>query len=182
MLFILDFYLKLFFCCAALTSPIEYQRNHVGASTSNPGTSVPMGSRPRGSRIPQPMQPHPPSASGTFPETFGTHPLEVPLNDQREETRSVPRAAVSPMSLALSRPRSGLPSPLISPSTNTPSSCHSSIKTSSSSIWASVPEQNQKCKETDRVSTCSSASEHSLHSNGVRTRLSPNPGLSLASY
>ncbi|XP_047667452.1 triple functional domain protein-like isoform X2 [Tachysurus fulvidraco] len=162
----------------ALTSPIEYQRNHVGASTSNPGTSVPMSSRPRGSRIPQPMQPHPPSASGTFPETFGTHPLEVHLNDQREETRSVPRAAVSPMSLALSRPRSGLPSPLISPSTITPSSCHSSVKTSSSSIWASVPEQNQKRKETDRVSTCSSASEHSLHSNGSESSSSSSSSVS----
>ncbi|KAB5586590.1 hypothetical protein PHYPO_G00003450 [Pangasianodon hypophthalmus] len=162
----------------ALTSPIEYQRNHVGASTSNPGTSVAVSSRPRGSRIPQPMQPHPPSASGTFPETFGTRPLEVPLNEQREEARSVPRAAVSPMSLALSRPRSGLPSPLISPSTNPLSSCHSGPKPSSSSIWASVPEQNQKRKEPDRVSTCSSASEHSLHSNGSESSSSSSSGVS----
>ncbi|TSL82500.1 Triple functional domain protein [Bagarius yarrelli] len=150
----------------ALTSPIEYQRNHVGASTSNPSTSVQMGSRPRGSRIPQPMQSHPPSASGMFPETFKTQPFEVPLNEHREEARSVPQDAVSPMSLSLSRPRSGLPSPLISPSTNPLSSYHSVPKSSSSSIWASVSEQNQKRKEPDRASTCSSASEHSLHSNG----------------
>lgn len=146
----------------------------MGASTS---TSVPVSSRSRGSRIPQPMQPHPPSASGTFPETFKTRPLDLPLNEQREETRSVPRAAVSPMSLTLSRPRSGLPSPLVSPSTNFPSSGQSGNKASSSSIWAS--DQNLKRKEPDRVSTCSSASEHS---NGVRTGLSPIQGLIPAFY
>ncbi|KAF7707997.1 triple functional domain protein-like isoform X2 [Silurus meridionalis] len=144
----------------ALTSPIEYQRNHVGASTSNPGPGIAVSSRTRGSRIPQPMQPHPPSASGTFPETFGTCPVfEVPLNEQHDEACSDPRAAVSPMSLALSRPRSGLPSSQISPS-----ACHSGPKASSSCSWTPLPEQ--KHKEPDHVSTCSSASEHSLQSNG----------------
>lgn len=201
-------------CFSALTSPIEYQRNHVGASGSGgPGGSsgLPGGSsssssasRSRSSRIPQPSsrlpQPvqhhHPPSPDS---RTSGTC---LPAEGQFQPGPPVPRAAVAPMPpisrmpLAIPRPRVGLASPLQSsviPQCSTPKGA--------GTFWASAPapspgrppgsyterdeppvsrSSSQKrrhsshSKEADRISTCSSASEQSLHStqsNGVRARL-----------
>lgn len=164
----------LFVCLysAALTSPIEYQRNNVGTGTPIPcSSSSSSSSRPRGSRIPQPMQSHPPSSSGTFPEVFGTCPFEVVSNE--------PRVALSPTTLGLSRPRSGFPSPVTShPKPLSPGQFSPRV---SPAAWPPLSEQNHRRKETDRVSTCSSASEHSAHSNGVRTRLPGGIALGVSS-
>ncbi|XP_066539118.1 triple functional domain protein isoform X2 [Hoplias malabaricus] len=177
----------------ALTSPIEYQRNHVGASgPGGPsssgfpgGSSSSSSSRSRSSRIPQPSsrlpQPvqhhHPPGPDG---RSSGTCPSA--------EGSPVPRATVVPMSLAIPRPRAGLPSPLLSPVS--PQNSTPKVPTP---FWASVPapsptgrppgscterdeppashrrRHSSHSKEADRISTCSSASEQSLlstHSNG----------------
>ncbi|XP_072536295.1 triple functional domain protein isoform X2 [Salminus brasiliensis] len=150
----------------ALTSPIEYQRNHVGASGSGgpsssglPGGSsgLPGGSsssssssRSRSSRIPQPssrlpqpVQHHHPHGSDS--RTSGTCPL---AEAQVQPGSSIPKAAVAPMSpvpsmpLALPRPRASLPSPLlspISPQSATPFTPGSPATKGPAPFWASVP-------------------------------------------
>ncbi|KAK2903390.1 hypothetical protein Q8A67_008103 [Cirrhinus molitorella] len=209
----------------ALTSPIEYQRNHVGASglggpsssglpggSSSSAMGPSCGSRSRASRIPQPSsrlpQPvqhhHAPApddrTSGTCPlpdqDLNGEVPrmrvLESPLKDLREDTQSgtpIPRAAVAPLSLTLTKPRLRVPSPILSPLNP-----QNFTVQKGSPFWASMPvsptgrpgsytEQSDtlsrnQCqtrrhsthsKELDRISTCSSTSEqslHSTHSNG----------------
>ncbi|KAI7806101.1 putative triple functional domain protein-like, partial [Triplophysa rosa] len=207
----------------ALTSPIEYQRNHVGASglcgpsssglpggSSSSAMGPGCGSRSRTSRIPQPSsrlpQPvqhhHAPApddrTSGTCPlpdqDVNGEVPrmrvLESPLKEPREET-PIPRATVAPLSLTLTKPRLGAPSPILSPSNhqNFTSLTTSVPAQKVSPFWASMPvsltgrpgscteqsetqsriqSQNRRhsahSKELDRISTCSSTSEHSLHS------------------
>ncbi|XP_035386505.1 triple functional domain protein isoform X2 [Electrophorus electricus] len=122
----------------ALTSPIEYQRNHVGASgVGGPSGGLPGGggslasgcgaSRSRASRIPQPssrlpqpVQHHPAPgpdgrASGTCPPA--TAP-DSPLSELREEPQAqspAPRATVAPLCLGPPRAQAGLPSPTLSP-------------------------------------------------------------------
>lgn len=212
---------------SALTSPIEYQRNHVGASglggpsssglpggSSSSAMGPSCGSRSRASRIPQPSsrlpQPvqhhHAPApddhTSGTCPlpdqDLNGEVPrmrvLESPLKELREEAQSgtpIPRATVAPLSLTLTKPRLRVPSPILSPLNP-----QNFTVQKGSPFWASIPvsptgrpgsytEQSDtlsrnQCqtrrhsthsKELDRISTCSSTSEqslHSTHSNGVR--------------
>ncbi|KAI4898076.1 hypothetical protein NFI96_018077 [Prochilodus magdalenae] len=160
----------------ALTSPIEYQRNHVGASGSGgpsssglPGGSSSSASRSRSSRIPQPSsrlpQPvqhhHPP---GPDSRTSGTCP---PVEAQVQQGSPIPRAAVAPMTLALPRPRVGLSSPLLSPV-----SPQSSTPKVPVPYWASVPASppsRPPGSYTERDDTTSSRSSsqmrrHSSHS------------------
>lgn len=220
----------LFLFLSALTSPIEYQRNHVGASglggpsssglpggSSSSAMGPGCGSRSRTSRIPQPSsrlpQPvqhhHAPApddrTSGTCPlpdqDVNGEVPrmrvLESPLKELRDET-PIPRATVAPLSLTLTKPRLGVPSPVVSPLNPQNFICYTTSAPAQkvSPFWASMPvsptgrpgsyteqsetqsrvqSQNRRhsahSKELDRISTCSSTSEHSLHSthsNGVR--------------
>uniref|UniRef100_A0A8B9JP31 non-specific serine/threonine protein kinase n=1 Tax=Astyanax mexicanus TaxID=7994 RepID=A0A8B9JP31_ASTMX len=144
----------------ALTSPIEYQRNHVGASGSGgPGSSgLPGGSsssssssssRSRSSRIPQPssrlpqpVQHHHPHSSDS--RTSGTCSV---AEGQVQPGSSIPRAAVAPMPpvpsmpLAIPRPRAGLPSPLLSPlspPSSTPFTPGSPATKASAPFWASA--------------------------------------------
>lgn len=130
--------------------------------------------------------------------------LESPLKELRDEAQSgtpIPRATVAPLSLTLTKPRLRAPSPILPPlnpqnfTTFTPSM----PAQKGSAFWACMPasptgrpgsyteqsdtlSRNQfqtrrhssHSKELDRISTCSSTSEQSLHStysNGVRAKL-----------
>uniref|UniRef100_A0AAR2JDU5 non-specific serine/threonine protein kinase n=1 Tax=Pygocentrus nattereri TaxID=42514 RepID=A0AAR2JDU5_PYGNA len=131
----------------ALTSPIEYQRNHVGASgsggpssssglpggSSSSSSSSSSASRSRSSRIPQPSSRLPQPVQHHHPDsrTSGTCP---PAEAQVQPGSPIPRAAVAPMTLALPRPRAGLPSPLLSPV-----SPQNSTPKGPAPFWASVP-------------------------------------------
>ncbi|XP_076827422.1 LOW QUALITY PROTEIN: triple functional domain protein [Brachyhypopomus gauderio] len=123
----------------ALTSPIEYQRNHVGASGAGgpSGGGLPGGggsasacgaSRSRASRIPQPSsrlpqpaQHHHPApgpdghASGTcVPAPTPDSPPSEPREEARPQT-PFRGPTVAPLCLASPRARTGLPSPTLSP-------------------------------------------------------------------
>uniref|UniRef100_A0AAQ5ZLB7 non-specific serine/threonine protein kinase n=1 Tax=Amphiprion ocellaris TaxID=80972 RepID=A0AAQ5ZLB7_AMPOC len=178
----------------ALTSPIEYQRNHVGASS---GPCVPTGSS-QGSSIPAGPQvlygtmkdvtetPTPASAVTPIPRaTVGPLP-STPSSKPRP-------GAVSPMSSPMSTPAFGkdaLPPPPPSPGQKSGSGFWSSmpgspasrpgsftfpgeagespVRQSSNQIQTGSGSQTHRhsthSKEADRMSTCSSASEQSIQS------------------
>lgn len=130
--------------------------------------------------------------------------LESPLKELREEAQSgtpIPRTTAAPLSLTLTKPRLRVPSPVLSPLNpqNFTLFTPGIQAQKGSPFWASMPasptgrpgsytEQSDtlsrnQCqtrrhsahsKELDRISTCSSTSEqslHSTHSNGVRAQL-----------
>lgn len=136
---------KLYFL-SALTSPIEYQRNHVGASglggpsssglpggSSSSAMGPGCGSRSRTSRIPQPSSrlPQPVQhhhAPAPDDRTSGTCPLrdqdingEVPRmrvleSPLKEPREETPIPRATVAPLSPTKPRLGAPSPILSPS------------------------------------------------------------------
>uniref|UniRef100_A0A8D3DWC0 non-specific serine/threonine protein kinase n=1 Tax=Scophthalmus maximus TaxID=52904 RepID=A0A8D3DWC0_SCOMX len=128
----------------ALTSPIEYQRNHVGGggpggggggggggSGGSGGSSSSLcGPRSRPSRIPQPSsrlpQPvhhhHPPGpdgpdrSAGMSPGSMeGRHGPTGHEETQKHQTAGIPQMAVAPLNLPQKSPRIGTVPPLLSP-------------------------------------------------------------------
>uniref|UniRef100_A0A668AV20 non-specific serine/threonine protein kinase n=1 Tax=Myripristis murdjan TaxID=586833 RepID=A0A668AV20_9TELE len=145
----------------ALTSPIEYQRNHVGGGGSGGGggggggsggsggnSSSLCGPRSRPSRIPQPSsrlpQPvhhhHPPGpegpdrSAGTWSPRQGLRGCE---ETQMPQTACIPQMAVAPLNLSVKNPRVGTVSPLTSP--QSPGGGGSSPAHKGNSFWAMVP-------------------------------------------
>uniref|UniRef100_A0A8C9VEA4 non-specific serine/threonine protein kinase n=1 Tax=Scleropages formosus TaxID=113540 RepID=A0A8C9VEA4_SCLFO len=142
----------------ALTSPIEYQRNHVGtggsggpSSSGSAGGSRSRPSRiPQPSRLPQPLRHHPPSLPDPRKDIPRMRVLESPCSirqaetgpkDLREDPQArLPRAAVGPLTLC--KPRPGAVSPLASPLA-TPALAKEFFPPGSpqkgSSFWSSMP-------------------------------------------
>ncbi|XP_048363557.1 triple functional domain protein isoform X4 [Sphaerodactylus townsendi] len=205
----------------ALTSPIEYQRNHSGAggsgNSSGPGScpGIPSSSRSRPSRIPQPVRHHSPvlvssaaSVQAEADKMSGADQRECRGN--YEEIRS--RSSVGSLSLGKSRP--GAASPINSPVMTFPCPFGKEIFPPSSplqkgSFWSSIPASpvsrpgsftfpgdgdslqrqvhrlSSHSKDTDRMSTCSSTSEQSVHStqsNGSESSSSSNISTMLVTH
>uniref|UniRef100_A0A7N6B1E8 non-specific serine/threonine protein kinase n=1 Tax=Anabas testudineus TaxID=64144 RepID=A0A7N6B1E8_ANATE len=127
----------------ALTSPIEYQRNHVGASSSGsnaPSTvgsgnsqisSIPSGPQagsrrpsriPQPSRLPQPLRHHPGAdPDGPRGSPQGKRPIQIQEDQVQTPTLAsvvapIPRATVGPLpSTPTSKQRPGAVSPMASP-------------------------------------------------------------------
>ncbi|XP_048363555.1 triple functional domain protein isoform X3 [Sphaerodactylus townsendi] len=206
----------------ALTSPIEYQRNHSGAggsgNSSGPGScpGIPSSSRSRPSRIPQPVRHHSPVLVSSAASVQAEADKMSAGADQREcrgnyeEIRS--RSSVGSLSLGKSRP--GAASPINSPVMTFPCPFGKEIFPPSSplqkgSFWSSIPASpvsrpgsftfpgdgdslqrqvhrlSSHSKDTDRMSTCSSTSEQSVHStqsNGSESSSSSNISTMLVTH
>uniref|UniRef100_A0A8C7GWD2 non-specific serine/threonine protein kinase n=1 Tax=Oncorhynchus kisutch TaxID=8019 RepID=A0A8C7GWD2_ONCKI len=148
----------------ALTSPTEYQRNHVGASDGPCLPSAPQGGAgssrrpsriPQPSRLPQPLRhPHNPGATDSDGpnKMSGRLRLSQYYRGSPHSVSPIPRASVAPLPVpvALStptKPRPGTISPMASPMATPafgkdalpPPPPSPGLKSGSGSFWSSMP-------------------------------------------
>uniref|UniRef100_A0A4W5JTK1 non-specific serine/threonine protein kinase n=1 Tax=Hucho hucho TaxID=62062 RepID=A0A4W5JTK1_9TELE len=143
----------------ALTSPTEYQRNHVGASDGPclPSGSPLVGGGPQGgpSRLPQPLR-HPHNPGATDPDgpnkMSGRLRLSQYYRGSPHSVPPIPRASVAPLPVPVplstpTKPRPGTVSPMASPMATPafgkdalpPPPPSPGLKSGSGSFWSSMP-------------------------------------------